>query len=80
MLDAVDTELTIPLFNKLAPGRWEFLGLWSVLDGRYIFDEKQNRMLWKFTLQKQTGTQETGTQQTGTQQTGTQASLLARKS
>ncbi len=50
LLDAAGTGIAVPLFNKLAPGRWEFLGLWRVLDGRYVFDEKQNRMLWKFTL------------------------------
>lgn len=50
LLDAAGSDLAVPLFNKLEVGRWEFLGLWRVLDGRYVFDEKQNRMLWKFTL------------------------------
>lgn len=50
MLDAVGTDLAVPLFNKLAPGRWEFLGYWSVLEGTYIFDENQSRMVWKFKL------------------------------
>lgn len=52
LLDAISSELTVPLFNKLAPGRWEFLGYWRVTDGKYIFDEKQSRMLWKFTLER----------------------------
>ncbi len=52
LLDAVDSAVAVPLFNKLSPGRWEFLGHWRVGDGRYVFDEKQNRMLWKFTLQQ----------------------------
>lgn len=52
LLDAVGAEFFIPLFNKLSPGRWEFLGYWKVVVGKYVFDEKQNRMLWKFTLQK----------------------------
>lgn len=52
LLDAVNTEISVPLFNKLSPGRWEFLGFWKVTEGRYVFDEKQNRMLWKFTLKK----------------------------
>ena len=52
LLDAINTEITVPLFNKLSPGRWEFLGSWQVADGRYVFDEKQNRMLWKFTLHR----------------------------
>lgn len=53
LLDAAKMEISVPLFNKLSPGRWEFLGFWQVIDGRYIFDEKQNRMLWKFTLGKE---------------------------
>lgn len=52
LLDAVDIGVSVPLFNKLAPGRWEFMGYWSVVDGRYVFDEEQDRMAWKFTLQK----------------------------
>jgi hypothetical protein len=52
LLDAAGAETAVPLFNKLSPGRWEFLGLWRVLDGRYVFDEKQSRMLWKFTLRR----------------------------
>ena len=53
LLDAVNAEIAVPLFNKLSVGRWEFLGFWKVIDGRYIFDEKQNRMLWKFTLSRE---------------------------
>lgn len=52
LLDAIETKITVPLFNKLSVGRWEFLGFWQVIDGKYIFDEKQNRMVWKFTLQR----------------------------
>ena len=52
LLNAVEAELSVPLFNKLAVGRWEFLGYWRVLDGHYIFDESAGRMVWKFTLQK----------------------------
>jgi hypothetical protein len=55
LLAAVGTDTPVPLFNKLAVGRWEFTGWWKVADGRYIFDEKQNRMLWKFTLIRTTG-------------------------
>ena len=50
LLNAVQSGHEVPLFNKLSVGRWEFQGFWSVVDGVYIFDEKQNRMLWKFTL------------------------------
>lgn len=50
LLNATNSSGAVPLFNKLSPGRWEFLGYWRVADGQYVFDEKQNRMLWKFTL------------------------------
>lgn len=52
LLDAVESNASVPLFNKLAPGRWEYLGNWQVTDGIYIFDEKTSRMVWKFTLHK----------------------------
>jgi hypothetical protein len=53
LLDAVNASLAVPLFNKLAPGKWVFLGHWRVSAGSYIFDEKQDRMVWKFTLTKE---------------------------
>ena len=52
LLDAIPLKISVPLFNKLAPGRWEFLGYWSIADGKYIYDESQKRMVWRFTLQK----------------------------
>ncbi|MFN0277842.1 MAG: hypothetical protein ACKVRN_04485 [Pyrinomonadaceae bacterium] len=52
LLDAISTGITVPLFNKLAPGRWEFLGHWRVTDGKYVFDEKRGRMIWKFRLEQ----------------------------
>lgn len=52
LLDAIPTEISVPLFNKLKPGRWEFLGHWRVTDGMYIYDEMQRRNVWKFTLEK----------------------------
>ena len=52
LLNAVESAHEVPLFNKLSVGRWEFQGYWKVIDGVYIFDEKQNRMLWKFTLNR----------------------------
>lgn len=51
LLDAIRAEISVPLFNKLGPGKWEFLGFWRVVDGIYTFDENQDRMVWKFTLQ-----------------------------
>ncbi len=52
MLGAVETSRSVPLFNKLAPGKWQFLGFWRVASGVYIFDESQSRMVWKFTLNR----------------------------
>lgn len=50
LLAAIDTADAVPLFNKLGVNRWEYLGLWHVTDGRYIYDEQRERMVWKFTL------------------------------
>lgn len=52
LFNAAETAHAVPLFNKLAVNRWEFLGFWRVKEGKYVFDEKQKRMIWKFTLQK----------------------------
>lgn len=52
LLYAIDSGAAIPLFNKLLPGRWQFMGFWRVKQGKYIFDEKQSRMVWKFTLEQ----------------------------
>ena len=54
LFDAITSETSVPLFNKLARGRWEFLGFWRVTASLYIFDEKQSRMVWKFTLIRET--------------------------
>lgn len=50
LLDAVDSGVTAPLFNKLGVNRWEYLGLWQVISGQYIYDESSDRMVWKFML------------------------------
>jgi hypothetical protein len=50
LLNAVESGYGVPLFNKLAVGQWEFLGFWKVLEGRYIFDKKNERMIWQFRL------------------------------
>ena len=52
LLDAIETKLSVPLFNKLAVGRWEFTGLWQVMEGRYVFDDERERMVWRFTLKR----------------------------
>ena len=54
MFNAIESKHAVPLFNKLAVGRWEFLGFWRVKKGEYVFDEAQRRMIWKFTLERNT--------------------------
>lgn len=51
---AIATGHSVPLFNKLGVNRWEYLGRWLVVDGTYIFDGSNNRMVWKFTLKRDT--------------------------
>jgi len=50
LLNAIKSKLSVPLFNKLGVGRWEFTGFWHVTDGEYVYDEGQGRMIWRFTL------------------------------
>lgn len=52
MFAAIESKHAVPLFNKLAIGRWEFTGFWKVAAGVYIYDEEQTRMIWKFTLER----------------------------
>ena len=52
LLNSIGSKAVVPLFNKLSVGRWEFTGYWQVADAVYIFDENQNRMTWKFTLER----------------------------
>ena len=50
MFNAIESRHAVPLFNKLKVGKWQFMGFWRVEEGKYIFDENQKRMVWKFTL------------------------------
>lgn len=52
LLNAVESGESVPLFNKLSIGRWEFLGFWKATESRYIFDEKNERMIWQFKLKQ----------------------------
>lgn len=52
LLAAIESEHAVPLFNKLAAGRWQLTGFWQVVSGEYIFDEQQERMIWQFALEK----------------------------
>ena len=61
LLSAVETGHAVPLFNKLAVGRWQHMGFWRVEGGRQIFDERENRMLWQFTLRRVGGPKPLGT-------------------
>jgi len=54
LLDAMESGHAVPLFNKLAPGRWQHTGLWRVTDARHEYDEREQRMLWRFTLKRVT--------------------------
>ena len=53
MITAIGSGHAVPLFNKLAVNRWEFLGFWYVVDAEYIYDESRERMVWKFILSRQ---------------------------
>jgi hypothetical protein len=50
LLNAIKNKLSVPLFNKLGVGRWEFTGFWKVTAGEYVFDAERERMVWRFTL------------------------------
>jgi hypothetical protein len=52
LLSAIESSHAVPLFNKLAVGRWQHMGYWRVVDGKHVFHEKERRMLWQFSLQR----------------------------
>lgn len=52
LLAAIESGHAVPLFNKLGVGRWQHMGFWRVVAGRQLFDERENRMLWQFTLKR----------------------------
>lgn len=52
LLAAVESGHAVPLFNKLGTGRWRHMGFWRVVEASHRFDEKENRMLWQFTLKQ----------------------------
>lgn len=49
---AIESGHSVPLFCKLGVNRWQFLGYWRVCSAAYVFDEPQQRMLWKFRLER----------------------------
>lgn len=52
LLAAVESGHDVPLFRKLAPGRWRHLGRWRVTAAQHVYDESERRMLWRFTLER----------------------------
>lgn len=54
LLSAVESGHAVPLFNKLGVGRWQHTGFWRVVYAEHRFDERERRMLWRFTLRRVT--------------------------
>jgi hypothetical protein len=52
LLAAIETGHAVPLFNKLAVGRWQHMGFWRVTSAAHRFDPRERRMLWRFTLKR----------------------------
>ncbi|MGH9944465.1 MAG: hypothetical protein ACRD9R_19120 [Pyrinomonadaceae bacterium] len=52
LFDAIESGHVVPLFNKLAVGRWRLVGRFRVVAARYDYDEQERRMLWRFTLKR----------------------------
>lgn len=52
LIAAVHSGNSVPLFCKLAVNRWEFKGHWRVIDSEYVYEEKRERMVWRFVLRK----------------------------
>jgi hypothetical protein len=55
LLAAVESGHAVPLFNKLGVGRWRLTGRWRVTSAEHRFDERERRMLWRFTLKRDRG-------------------------
>ena len=52
LLKAIETGHAVPLFNKLAVNRWQFVGTFQITDNSYLRDQQRDRMVWRFTLQR----------------------------
>ena len=55
LLSAIESGHAVPLFNKLGVGRWQHTGFWRVVEASHRFDERERRMLWRFTLKRVSG-------------------------
>jgi hypothetical protein len=49
---AIKTRHPVPLFNKLAPNQWQYLGHFQITDSTYVRDEGRDRMVWRFELRR----------------------------
>lgn len=49
---AIVSRQAVPLFNKIAVNKWQYLGNWFVTEASYVRDEGNERMVWKFRLQQ----------------------------
>ncbi len=58
LLNAIETKHAVPLFCKIAVGRWQHLGAWRVVEARHEYDEDERRMLWRLALQRATNEDE----------------------
>lgn len=52
MIAAAHSRQAVPLFCKLAVNQWRFMGYWRVVDSEYVYEEKRERMVWRFVLKK----------------------------
>ncbi|HEV2799720.1 MAG TPA: hypothetical protein VGW12_04440 [Pyrinomonadaceae bacterium] len=52
LLSAIESGHAVPLFNKLSVGRWQHMGYWRVTAAVHQYDPHEDRMLWRFTLEK----------------------------
>ena len=52
---AIRSGTAVPLFCKLAVNKWQYLGLWRVVDSEYVFEKTNERMIWRFVLKSVSG-------------------------
>ena len=52
LLSAIESRHPVPLFNKLAVNRWQYLGQFTVIDASYVRDEIRDRMIWVLVLER----------------------------
>ncbi len=55
LIDAIRLGISVPLYCKLGVNKWQYLGKWKVVDSEYIFEEINERMVWRFVLRTENG-------------------------